>query len=75
MKIKIAVEMELNIPDIYAKEFDRRIGEFCEDIAKIVADETASNMSTVGIGVKYEDCLWLKEHDNGYADGILYFGA
>ena len=74
MKFKMAVEMEFDIPDVHAKKFEGRIDGFCEDIAKAVVDETASNMTTFGIGVKYEDCSWLEEHDKGYADGVLYFG-
>ena len=74
MKYKMAVEMEFDVPDVHAKKFEGRIDEFCEDLAKTVADETASSMATVGIGVKYEGCSWIKEHEKGYADGVLYFG-
>lgn len=74
MKFKMAVEMEFDVPDIHAKKFEGRIDEFCKDLAKTVADETASSMATVGIGVKYEDCFWLEEHEKGYAGGALYYG-
>lgn len=74
MKFKIAVEMEFDVPDVHAKKFEGRIDEFCEDLAKTVADETASSIATVSIGVKYEGCSWIEEHEKGYVDGILYFG-
>ena len=71
MKIKIAIEMEFDFPNVQVKKFEKCVGEFCEDIAKTVADETASNMAAVDIGVKYVDFSWIGEDDIHYADGVL----
>ena len=74
MKVKIAVEMEFDLPNVQVKKFEKCVGEFCKDIAKDVADETASNMAPFGIGVKYVDFSWIGENDTKYKDGVLYFG-
>jgi len=74
MKFKMAVEMEFDVPMFLQKEFEGRVDEFCEGMAKAVADDTASSMNIAGIGVKYESCSWLEEHEKQYANGVLYFG-
>lgn len=74
MKFKMAVEMEFDAPDIHLKKFKGYTNEFYEDLAKVIAEDTASNMAIVGINVKYEGCSWVEEHERGYIDGVLYFG-
>ena len=70
MKLKIAVEMEFDIPTPAQKAIEGRIDEFCEDIAKAMVDDTAS-AAIAGIGVKYIDACWVGENDVGYANGII----
>ncbi len=75
MKFKMAVEMEFDIPDVYAKKSEgRRIDEYCEDIAKAIANSTANAVAGSGVGIKYEGCSWLEEHEKQYTNGVLYFG-
>ena len=71
MKFKIAVEMELDIPDVHVEKINENYSEFCEDFAKSVVDETASSMASVHIGVKYIDFSWIGENDIHYADGVF----
>lgn len=74
MKFKMAVEMEFEVPDVHTGKFKGYTDEFYKDLATAIAEDTASKLATVGIGVKYEDCSWLEEHEKQYANGILYFG-
>ena len=76
MKLKMAVEMEFDIPTSAQKAIEGRIDEFCEEIAKAmvdVVDETA-RAAIAGIGVKYIGNCWLGENDMGYVNGVLDFG-
>lgn len=74
MKFKMAVEMEFEVPDVHTKKFKGYTDEFYKDLAKAIAEDTASKLAIVGIDVKYEDCSRLEEHEKGYSDGVLYFG-
>lgn len=74
MKVKIAVEMEFNIPNVQVKKFENCIDDFCEDIAKTVTDETTSAMAPVGINVKYVDHCWAGEYDVLFEGSMLLKG-
>jgi hypothetical protein len=73
MKLKMAIEMEFDIPTPLQKAIEGRIDEFCEEIAKVIVDDTA-RATIAGIGVKYIGNCWLGENDMGYANGVLDFG-
>lgn len=73
MKLKMAVEMEFDIPTSAQKAIEGRVDEFCEDVAKAIVDD-AARAAIAGIGIKYIDNCWLGEDDMGYANGVLYFG-
>lgn len=71
MKFKIAIEMEVEIPDSRAEEFENNDFSFCCDFAHTATEEIADTCAGVGMGVNYQGFMYMKDNEDGYEEDIL----
>lgn len=71
MKFKIAVEMEVEVPDSRAEEIKNDDFSFCCDFAHTTTEEIADICAGVGMEINYQGFVYIRDDEEGYEDGTL----